>query len=156
MNLKDVEIKTIALIITFSLGWILSWHFREPKKAEIIPGKVIYNTIPVPIHLTEAEARQELTCYDLMAPTLGIKQISDDKYELNASLCKREWHEEVSIKIRTPEYNNLIIAGVFYDSQLHPGFYTQYYRMFGRFGIGGGVNIALGYIAVNAGVAYKW
>ena len=82
------------------------------------------------------EIEKDLECYHSADPDLGIKHIQEDEYELYASLCEREWKRKTKIQIPVKQYKNLVIGGLFYDTNLKPGIYSHYYRMYDRFGIG--------------------
>ena len=77
-----------------------------------------------------------------------------NKYKAKARLYKRSWDRDVSISIPTPR--NMIIGNVLFDSHLRGGFMVQYFRMFGAFGVGGGIGGTLADQFLSAGAVYQW
>ena len=150
--------KWIATIfISFALGYGLSFYIQEPEIVTITQTEVRTNTITRNVaDMSCKDAREELNCYYTAKPFLDIKHISGDDFTLSAQLCERKWFKNAKIQIPRKEYRNMAIGGVFFDSELNPGIYSQYYRIFGRFGIGGGAAFAPGYAQITAGGVFLW
>jgi hypothetical protein len=147
----------ILFVIAFGLGWILSYKFRTPTEVVITKDKIVANTINKNIgNMTDEEKVKDLQCFYTATPGLDIRHIQDDEYDLTAYLCEREWSRKVKIETIAKQYRNLIILNTFFDSNFKIGLNTQYYKMFGRFGVGGGVSFTQGYAAIQAGVLMQW
>lgn len=155
--MKNILIKISSLILAFIIGWILSYYLREPKKVIVIQKEIEYNTITKNIKdMSCEEAKEDLFCFYTGFPTLEIKHLQGDEYLQSASLCERKWSRQTTIKSVSKQFRNIAIAGLFFDSEMRLGVQGQYYRMFGNFGIGGGLSWTQGYGSVSAGVALGW
>jgi hypothetical protein len=147
----------IALILVFGLGWGLCLRFTEPVEVKITEKEVVTNTIVKDPHkIPYEEAMADLYCFYTGFPTLAINHTGKDEYLMTASLCERRWQKQVSIETIRKQYQNMIIAGAFFDSEMRLGVRTEYYRFYGRFGFGGGLSLAQGYGSLSGGVAFRW
>jgi hypothetical protein len=145
------------MLITFVLGWVLSYHFREPKTVIVYQDKIITNTITKNVNdMSCEEAKSDLYCFYTGFPTLEIDNIGEDEYIQTASLCERKWQRQTTIKSVSKQFKNMVIASTFFDSEMRIGAKAEYYRFFGRFGVGGGLSITQGYGSINGGVAWQW
>lgn len=155
--MKKIGLYLSSLIIAFTVGWILSYYLREPEIVTIYEKPIIANTIDKdPYKIPYSEAMSDLNCFYTGFPTLTINHIEGDEYLQSASLCERKWQRQTTIKSVSKQYNHMVIAGLFFDSEMRLGFQGQYYRMFGRFGFGGGLAWTQGYGSVSAGVVLGW
>ena len=146
-----------ALIISFIAGYRISYYIRDPKIVTVYQDKIITNTITKNVNdMSCEEAKADLFCFYTGFPTLAINHIEGDEYLQSASLCERKWSRQTTIESVSKAYRNMVIAGVFFDSQMRLGFQSQYYRFYGRFGIGGGLAWTQGYGQINGGIAFVW
>lgn len=122
----------------------------------ITRDEVRYNTIERdPGKLAPDQVRQELQCYYTSEPLLDIDYNTDGEYTLKAGLCDREWSRKVSIRPRDSP-RNMVIAGPLISIRGGVGAWGQYYRLYGRFGIGGGVSLCRDSALAQAGVLWMW
>lgn len=149
--------KILPLIITFILGFIVCDLFKKPKEVIIYQDKIVTNTITKNVKdMSCEEAKEDLYCFYTGFPTLEINHVGGDEYLQSASLCERKWSRQTTIKTISKQFQNIIIAGLFFNSEMRLGFQGQYYRMFGSFGIGGGLQWTQGYGSISAGLMYGW
>jgi hypothetical protein len=149
--------KYVFIIISFILGWIACFNFIEPKTVTVYQDKIITNTITKNIKdMSYEEAKADLYCFYTGFPSLKIDHIGGEEYLQSASLCEREWSRQTTIKSIYKQYKNMIIGGIFVDSQMRTGLNAQYYRFYGRMGFGGGLSFGQGYEQLNGGVAWLW
>jgi len=148
---------SIALILAFGLGWGLCIQFTEPKEVKITEKEIVTNTIVKDPHkIPYEEAMSDLNCFYTGFPTLKIDHLQGDEYLQAASLCERKWQRQTTIKSVSKTYQNMVIAGAFFDSEMRLGFKTEYYRFYGRMGFGGGLSISQDYGSLNGGIAFRW
>ena len=131
----------IAFVLAFGLGWGLCLQFSEPVEVKITEKEVVTNTIVKDPHkIPYEEAMSDLNCFYTGFPTLAINHMGKDEYLMTASLCERKWQRQTTIKSVSKTYQNMIIAGAFFDSEMRLGIRSEYYRFYGRFGFGGGLS----------------
>jgi len=122
---------SIFIIVAFIAGWAASFYLREPRTVTIKEYEIKYNTIAKNINdMSYQEVKDDLNCFYAGVPTLSIKHVENDMYELSASLCGRQWGKRADISMASKQYNNLIIGSLFLDSQLRTGANIQYYHFF--------------------------
>ena len=154
--MKKLLLIVIAFVI-FASGWIASYQFRDPEVVTITQDKIITQVIEKDVsQMSINELQSALDCFYKDLPVLSVNHMSGDEYLLSAALCERKWHRNVEIKVRSPAYRNIAAAGLFLDSELRTGFYSNYYRLFGRFGFGGGIEFTSGYGQVKVGGVWLW
>jgi len=147
----------LSLILAFIAGGVTSFIYKEPRVVTIKEYDLKYNTITKNINdISCKEAKEDLYCFYTGFPTLSIKHLQDEEYILSSSLCERQWHKRVDINVITKRYRNMIIGGVMLDNSLNRGLNVQYYRFFGRMGVGGGVSMSQGSGQITGGVAWLW
>ena len=155
--MKKIFISIIVLIITFFAGWLASYQFRDPEVVTITQDKIITQVIEKDVsQMSINELQSALDCFYKDLPILSVNHMSGDEYLLSAALCERKWHRNVEIKVRSPAYKNIISTGLFLDSELRTGFYSNYYRLFGRVGFGGGIEFTSGYGQIKIGGVWLW
>lgn len=155
--MKKIMFYVVSLVIAFCLGGIITYKNMTPEKVIITEEKIKYNTISKKVEsMPMDELRFDLNCFYSGIPALSVKYVDGDEYLMSAELCQRKWNRKVSIKIPSKDYRNLIIGGLFFDSNLRLGANAQYYRMYGSFGIGGGVSITQSYGSVQTGIAFRF
>lgn len=116
--------------------------------------EIRYNTV-YRDRVTPEEQHQALLCYDQGVPELDIQQGTGSEFVLSAGLCERKWQRVVNIQPRG--VRNMVIASGMFNSRLMPGASVQYYRLFGKFGAGGGYGLCRdGPSFVQAGILYMW
>ena len=69
--------------------------FRDKIKWQ---DKIIYRDYK---NMSREKALQQLACFDTARPTLDIKKLNGDLFQLSAGLCEREWTRDVKIKCGT-------------------------------------------------------
>jgi len=154
--INKIIISITALILSFIAGWVFCYKFKEPKVVTIIQKEIEYNTIKKdPYKIPYTESMEDLNCFYNSFPTLEIKNIGGDEYIQTASLCERKWHRQTTIRQRDSPHN-MVIAGLFFDSEMRLGFKTEYYRFYGKFGFGGGLSFTQGYGQINGGLLFLW
>lgn len=152
-----MKIWIAAILLSFALGYGLCLYLQEPKIVTITQTEVVTNTITRNISDMSCEdVKADLLCYYTSPPLLDIKHLSGDNFMLSAELCERTWSKHANIKIPPKLYSHMITGGIFFDSGMNPGIYSQYYRLFGRMGIGGGLAFAPGYAQITAGGIFLW
>lgn len=127
-----------------------------PDPVVLIKKEIQYNTVYKNTNsMTIDELRSELECFYKTPPELDIKQGGGADYVLSAGLCQRKWQRVVTITPRA--YRNIVIVGGSVSSKMEPGGSVQYYRLFGKFGAGGGCGLSRdGPSFVQAGILYMW
>lgn len=127
-----------------------------PDPVVLIKKEIQYNTIYKNTNsMTINELRSELDCYYKSPPELDIKKGGGFDYVLSAGLCDRKWQRVVTIVPQA--YRNIIIVSGLASSRLEPGGSVQYYRLFGKFGAGGGCGLTRdGPAYAQAGALYMW
>lgn len=155
--MKKLLFVIIALIISFFSGWIASYQFRDSHVITITQDKIITQVIEKDVsRMSTNELQSALDRFYKDLPALSINHTEGNKYLLSAALCDRKWHRNIKIKIRSPTYRNIVLTGLFYDSEMKVGIYSDYYRLFGRFGVGGGFSLTAGYGQIKIGGIWLW
>lgn len=146
-----------AILLSFAIGYGLCYYFQEPRIVTITQTEIVTNTIARNISdMSVEQLRKEIECYYTSPPLLDIKYLSGDNFLLSAELCERKWQKHANIKIPAKKYSHLVAGGIFFDSEMNPGVYSQYYKLYGRIGFGGGIAFSPGYLQVMAGGVILW
>lgn len=153
------RIKFLIILYSLVLACLVVFICRKwfaPDPVEIKTTEVKYNTIIKDTSKMQvSELQAELDCYYTATPYLDIKKGGGNDYVLSASLCEREWQKVATIRPRDPP-KNMIIVGSLITMQGVPGAWAQYYRLFGKFGFGGGVSVCQNYAQAQAGILWMW
>jgi len=140
----------IALVVFICRKWF------APDPVEIKTTEIKYNTVLKDTSKMQvSELQAELDCYYTGFPQLDIKKGGGNDYVLTASLCERKWQTIATIRPRDSP-RNLVIAGPLITIRGTPGVWAQYYRLFGKFGLGGGVSLYQENIIAQGGLLYMW
>jgi hypothetical protein len=141
--------------ICFGIGFVTAWKALEHEKIVIVKEEINAPNIKKDLSkMTVDEKNTDLTHFYTDKPELDIKNIGGDDYLLTSGLYLRKWDRKVTIKIERPK--NLVIINGIIDSKLNYGGMAQYYRMIGRYGLGGCVGIIQSQAFVGLGVAFQW
>ena len=161
MELK-IKIKTLIIIISISAlaGWMLHDYFNTPPDPIIIPHPISAPPVDIDVNTLDCDnAKARLQCFYTAQPELEIKHLEKDQYLMEARLCERNWNRLVDITQGEESYKHLIIFGPFINKDLLIGGSLQYYRFWGRLGLGGEVGIIPQPAQLNhigGGVAWKF
>jgi hypothetical protein len=148
------------LLILYTILIVFVVRFLFAPQSE---GGQITDKTPVQSNIIERDyssldlqiCKADLTRYDTETPYIDIQSAGNGDYMLKASLCERRWQKLVNIKPRDSP-RNMTIAGPYIDTSLRVGAWGQYYRLYGKFGLGGGFMLSQGFGALQGGVLYMW
>ncbi|PKL17861.1 MAG: hypothetical protein CVV49_08775 [Spirochaetae bacterium HGW-Spirochaetae-5] len=156
-KLKLAVFMLYSLIIAGAVFFVTNSYLADPHGAVITEkSPIVYNTVERDVYSMPLEDLQnDAQCLYTGFPGLDIVSVGNYNYMLSASLCERRWQKVVTIKARDSP-RNIIAGGPFIDNRLNRGAWAQYYRLYGRIGLGGGVLLCRDYAVVQGGVALVW
>jgi hypothetical protein len=158
MNKLKLSLFLIYSILLAGAAFSLAEYLRTDPHDPVITDKTPIESNQIaknPEIMPLKDIQADLQCFYTGFPALDIQSVGKDDYMLSASLCDRRWQKVVNIKARDSPHN-MIIGGPFIDSEFRLGAWVQYYRLYGRFGLGGGISLCQGYMQAQGGVAWMW